>query len=184
MSHFRRMILGIAVAGTLTGQANAAQVCYFGECGTVASSPASTAPKVAPAANAPTVLATYGSWQVIASSNAQRMIVDTFDDGSRLAIGKVKGEFVFLLSHPRWKLALGQMFDVKMNIDGKPFAGTAHAINETMLAIESISTNVIRTMYRGDKATIAIADYSWDINLVNASNALEAAAGLDSNVAD
>jgi hypothetical protein len=184
MSLFHRMILGLAVAGALTGQANAAQVCYFGECGTVASSPAPMAPKAVAVAYAPKVLAAYGSWTVIAGNNGQRAIVDTFNDGSKLMIGKVNGEFVFLLADPRWALAEGQTFGAKVDIDGKVFSGTAHAIDGTTLAIESVSVNVLKAMYHGDKATIAIANYSWDINLVNASNALDAAAGLDPAVAN
>lgn len=176
MSHFRRMILALAFVGALTGHANAAQVCYFGECGPVASSPASTTAKAAPAATP--LPETSGSWQLF-DRNGQRMSIDKFDDGSGLAIGKVKGELTFLLIHPRWSLTQGQTFNVRMNIDGHLFTGAARAMDATTLAIESVSANVVQTMYRGTKATISIADYSWDLDLANASRAIAWAAIAD-----
>ena len=170
-------LVTLGLAGALAAPASAApgEVCYFGECGAVASPPVSSR---APEPAATTVLKTYGSWKVVVGSNDQRMIIDTFDDGSGLAIGKVKGEFTFLLIQPRWSLTQGETFKVKMNIDGQLFAGSAHAMDATTLAIESVSANVVQAMYRGDKATIAIADQTWDINLVNGSRAIEVWAAI------
>jgi hypothetical protein len=199
MSLFPRMVLGFAVAAALAGPAAAGQVCYFGECGpapavaTPASQPAAPAapatgpivktrgsgPQASePAASVSKVLASYGSWDVIASSG-QRVVVDRFDDGSRLTIGKVDGKFVLLLDDPSWKLTDDKTYDVQADVDGDGFSGTGKVLNRHTNVVDGVSASFIKAMRHGEKATIEVAGETWQVSLSAAGTALDAMTGSD-----
>lgn len=91
---------------------------YFSECGP--STSVAAAPQTQPTAPTSQILATYGSWEVV-SNNGQRMVRDTFDEGSKLMIG-------------RRRLA---------------FSGAAKVIDCDMVAIEGVSSAFMKALYHG-----------------------------------
>ena len=94
------------------------------------------------------------------------------------------GQFVFLLADSAWRLAAGRAYDVEVDIDGDVFTGASRVVDGQTIAIENVSAKVMKSMYHGDRATISIADASWDLNLTNAARAFDVAAGLDSTTAN
>ena len=178
MSFFKRSFLGLALAGVFMAPASAAQVCYFGECGAVASTPTSAA---APSDSGIKVLVSYGSWQVLADSEGHRMIADSFDH-SKLVIGKENGAFQFFLVDSAWNLPNNKTFDAKVVIDGRSFVGTASVLTSHMLSIKDVSPAVMKAMYHGENATILIGGMDWTLSLENAGLAIDAAAGLETVV--
>jgi hypothetical protein len=198
MSLFSRTVFGFAVAAALAGPAAAEQVCYFGECGPV---PAGATPPAPTPASAPqpttqtkgsepqgseptlsvsTVLASYGSWDVVVNGG-QRIVVDRFDDGSRLTIGKINGKFVLLLDDPNWSLTEGKTYDVHAEVDGATFNGTGQVLNRHTIVVDAISDSFIRAMRHGGKAALQVAGETWNVGLSNAASALEAMTGQDSS---
>jgi len=183
MSFLHRTLLAGAAAIAFAAPAAAAQVCYFGECAPATTAPATTAAtptRTIPKAQPDTgfkVLVQYGSWQVI-SKDGQRVVLDTFDDGSFIMIGVKDGSFAMVFHNPQWSLTKGQTFEVRADIDGRVFKGTAKAIDDNLVSIEDITMDFMKVLCAGEKATITVVGEDWNLYLVNAAKAIEAAGTL------
>jgi hypothetical protein len=169
MNHFRRFVLALATTAVLAAPTLAKQVCYFGECGEVANTPAK--------AQSTAAAKKIGVWEV-GSVDGKRYVAQRFDDGAVFMMAKVDGGFVLLFTNPDWKLTEGQQFPVKADIDGKVFEGNAKALDRTSVAVR-VDATFMKAIYRGEGAVITVVKDRWNLDLTDAAKALEAVGGIE-----
>jgi hypothetical protein len=161
-----------ALAGSWAAPATAGQVCYFGECRATAT-PAPSAPS-----KATQVVAKRGSWSSHLVGQGA-MIVDEFQNGAKFAIVVYpEGKAGLMLMHPDWKLQKGQQVEMVVRIDREAYKGTATAIEDNVLAVDSVSKDLLQGLYRGRQGRIEVPNFSFDM-----TNLADAAAVIDDTLA-
>jgi hypothetical protein len=165
-----------ALAGSLTAPATAApgDICYFGECRSSAA-PATPAPSAQPAQIR--TVAQHGSWKAIAVGTGA-MVVDEFDNGAKFAVLIYPdGKLGLMVSHPTWNLNRGQQIEMRVQIDGEAFRGTAVVNESGILEINSLNKSLLAALYRGRKGLVEAGGYRFEM-----TNLADAAAAIDSMI--
>jgi hypothetical protein len=181
MSSSRRLLTGALfctslLGGTVAVQAAPGQVCYFGEC--MNGAKVVPAPQQAAPSNRFKIVAQRGSWAVVSDGNVV-MVVDRFENGSKLAILKSAGKYFLVLTDPGMKLREGESLPVQINVDGTNYMETARAVSDKAAAVEGLKVNFLRAFFNGEKALVRVGKLTWTLSLVGAAQAIDDAAALE-----
>lgn len=75
-----------------------------------------------------------------------------------------------MLTHPNWKLQKGHQMEMIVRIDGEVYPGTATAIENNVLTVNSVSRDLPKTLYRGRQGRIEVPNFSFEMtNLADAA---------------
>jgi hypothetical protein len=163
------------LGGMVAGQAAPGQICYFGEC--MNGPPVAPAPQRAAPSNRFKIVAQHGSWAVVSDGNVV-MVIDRFENGSKLAILKDAGKYFLVLTDPRIRLRVDDSLPIKINVDGANYVGTARAVSDNTAAVQGLKPNFLRTFFNGETALVRIGKLSWQLNLAGAAQAIDDAIAL------
>lgn len=156
----------MVATGALASTTGPGQVCYFGECGSVAQ------------ASRPRSLGTHGSWSAVAV-NGDVLVLDRFNDGSSFAvIDPRNGDLGLAVSEPTWHLQQGQRMTLTIAVDGREFSGEAVAANDTTV-VAHVAKSLIAALVKGQQAVLTVSGYQFTMHLADAAPAIADAAAYE-----